>query len=192
MFMTAITPRMKGTHSVSALPPQSIGASLLQGLKPDLKSARDAPLKRCSTQSMWWALIPLTLALIAAVVPWLIVRSPEIGLALRRGFALVCHQRPDRSLVMFSGTVAVCARCLGIYLGAAVGLLLRLPRRFAWRLLIAAAMLNFVDWAAEIADLHGNWMSARLALGIALGATAAMLVIANNDSFATPTEAKAA
>ena len=70
----------------------------------------------------------------------------------------------------------MCARCLGIYLGAAVGLFVRVSRQIAWRWLMAGVALNLADWFAEFARLHGNWMFARFALGIALGATAAMLV----------------
>jgi uncharacterized membrane protein len=34
--------------------------------------------------------------------------------------ALICHQRPERSFWMWSAQMPVCARCAGIYLGAAV------------------------------------------------------------------------
>ena len=123
-----------------------------------------------------WALLPLALAAIAFAVPWLLARSPELGLALQRGFALVCHQQPDRSFVLFGGSVAVCARCLGIYLGAAAGLLLRVSRRVAMRCLIAAVAITLVDWSAELTGMHGNWLVARFALGFALGMAGAMLV----------------
>jgi len=33
--------------------------------------------------------------------------------------SLVCHQRPERSFWMWSAQMPVCARCAGIYLGAA-------------------------------------------------------------------------
>ncbi len=141
---------------------------------------------------LWWALIPLVLAAAACAVPWLLAHSPEIGFALQRGFALVCHQQPERSFFWFGGSVAVCARCVGIYLGAAAGLLLRVSRRVARGWLIAALALNLVDWAAELVGLHGNWMGARFALGLALGATVAMLVIASIDKVKIPTQAKAA
>ncbi len=99
-----------------------------------------------------------------------------IGLALQRGFALVCHQRPERSFWIFGAPVAVCARCLGIYLGAAIGLLLRMSRRMALRLLIGAAALNLLDVATEFAGLHGNWLGTRFVLGLALGAAAGLLI----------------
>ena len=140
----------------------------------------------------WCAIVPATLAVVAVAVPVLMARAPEIGFALQRAFSLVCHQQPERSLVLFGGTVAVCARCLGIYLGAAAGLLLRLPRQLAWRLFLAAASVNALDWLAELSSLHGNWMFARLALGIALGATAAMLVVASTETIEIPPRSTAA
>ena len=132
-----------------------------------------------------WSLAPLALVLAACAVPPLFVHSPELALALQRAFALVCHQQPQRSFVLFGGSVAVCARCLGIYLGAAAGLMVRVSRRVAWRWLIAAVAINLVDWLAEFAGVHGNWMGARFALGLLLGAVAAMM-IATAEKTRTP------
>jgi uncharacterized membrane protein len=120
--------------------------------------------------------MPLALAIVAVAVPWLTARAPEIGIAVQRGFSLVCHQQPERSFVFFGGSVAVCARCLGIYLGAAMGLLLRVSRPIAWTCLTAAVALNLVDWLAEIAGRHGNWMGTRFTLGLALGVAGALIV----------------
>ena len=44
--------------------------------------------------------------------------------ALYQGFALVCHQQPERSFHWHGFPLAVCARCTGVYVGIAVGLLL--------------------------------------------------------------------
>jgi uncharacterized membrane protein len=131
--------------------------------------------------------MPASLAALAVAVPWLLVHSPVLGLALQRGFALACHQQPERSFVLFGGSVAVCARCLGIYLGAALGLVICVPREFAWRLLLSTAAINLVDWIAELGGLHGNLMLARFALGAALGISAAMLVRASAEEFKIPT-----
>jgi uncharacterized membrane protein len=139
-----------------------------------------------------WAFVPFALAGAACAVPWLLVHLPIFGFALQRGFSLVCHQQTDRSLVLFGGSVAVCARCLGIYLGAAVGLLIRLPREVAWRVLVASATINVIDWLTELLGLHGNWTFTRFALGLALGMAAAMLVTASIDEVQIPTQAKAA
>jgi len=124
----------------------------------------------------WWAIAPLVLACAAIAVPWLMAHAPEIGFALQRGFALVCHQQPERSFVLFGASVAVCARCLGIYLGAAAGLLMRISRRAAWRWLMVTAAITLVDWAAELTGIHGNWIGLRFTLGLALGMAGAMMV----------------
>ncbi|MFZ0913690.1 MAG: DUF2085 domain-containing protein [Candidatus Korobacteraceae bacterium] len=99
-----------------------------------------------------------------------------MGLALERGFAIVCHQRPERSFWIFGDEMAVCSRCLGIYLGAAAGMLFRTSRRIALRLLIAAVALNLFDAMTELAGLHGNWLGIRFVFGLLLGAAAALLV----------------
>ena len=144
------------------------------------------------TRSIWLPLVPLSLAGMASAVPWLLVHFPMIGFAVQRGFLLVCHQRPERSFGLFGGTVAVCARCLGIYFGAAAGALMRVPREVAWQLFVAAVSINAIDWLTEFAGIHGNWMFSRFALGLTLGATAAMLLIASTNTVKTPTQAKAA
>ena len=126
----------------------------------------------------WWTLVPLTLAAAVVAAPFLLTHGfPAMGMALYRGFAIVCHQRPERSLWISGGAaMAVCARCLGVYLGAAVGLLFRASRRIAMRLVIIAAVLNLLDVVTELAGLHGNWLAVRFAFGLALGAAAALLI----------------
>ena len=135
---------------------------------------------RQSSVARWYAAVPAILAGIAVAVPLLLHSTPALAFALERGFSLVCHQQVDRSFFLFGGSVAVCARCLGIYLGAALGLLTRISRSMAWRLFIAAIAVNAIDWLAELAGLHGNWMLMRFALGLALGATGALLVMSSN------------
>ena len=137
----------------------------------------------------WYAIAPAALGLVAIATPFFLHSLPMLGFALQRGFALVCHRQPERSFFCFGGSVAVCARCLGIYLGAAVGLLMCVPRRIAMQLLMVTVTVNAVDWFAELAGLHGNWMPVRFALGVALGTTAAMVVAA---SWKRPTQAKTA
>jgi uncharacterized membrane protein len=143
-------------------------------------AAKAAPLQSGGSALVlhwnWWVLVPLALASAALGTPYLLTHGALIGLALERGFAIVCHQRPERLFRLFGGSVAVCSRCLGIYLGAAIGLLLRTTRTIALRLLLAAAALNFLDAVGELARLHGNWLEVRFALGLALGTSAALLI----------------
>jgi len=139
-----------------------------------------APLEESSRLALqWnaWALAPLVLLCAAIAAPYCSTHNLLLlGFALQHAFALVCHQRPERSFWIFGAPVAICARCLGIYTGAAVGLLLRTSRTLALRLLIAAAAVNILDAAAELAGLHGNWMGVRFVLGLTLGAAAALLI----------------
>lgn len=124
-----------------------------------------------------WIFAPLALATAAVAVPFFSTHGFLMtALVLRRGFALVCHQRPERSFWLFGAPLAVCARCLGIYIGAAIGLLLRTSRQLALRILIAAAAINVIDAVAELAGLHGNWMIVRFGLGMMLGASGALLI----------------
>ena len=136
-----------------------------------------------------YAIAPAALGLVAIATPFFLHSIPRLGFALQRGFALVCHQQPERSFFLFGGSVAVCARCVGIYLGAALGLLVCVPRRVAMQLLMVTVTVNAIDWCAELAGLHGNWMLARFALGVALGTAAAMVVAA---ALERPTQAKTA
>jgi uncharacterized membrane protein len=125
----------------------------------------------------WWPVVPLTLAAAAIAAPYFLTHGfPAIGFALYRGFAIICHQRPERSFWIFGAEAAVCSRCLGIYLGAAAGLLLSTSHNIAMRLLIAAAALNLLDALTELASLHGNWLAVRFAFGLFLGITAALLI----------------
>jgi uncharacterized membrane protein len=124
-----------------------------------------------------WAMVPLALAMTAFAVPYFLTHGfLPVAFPLHRGFALVCHQRPERSFWIFGAPVAVCARCLGIYLGAAIGLLLQTSRRLTLQLLTIAAALNLLDVATEFAGLHGNWLVVRFALGLALGSTIGLLI----------------
>jgi uncharacterized membrane protein len=122
-------------------------------------------------------LAPLLLVAGVLAAPYFLTHGFLLmGFVLHHGFALICHQRPERSFWIFGAPVAVCARCLGIYLGAAIGLLLRTSRQVAMNILIAAATMNVLDVVAELAGLHGNWLAVRLLLGLALGTASGLLI----------------
>ena len=170
-----------------AASPVVLGVESPRGLKPSRRAdsygaAKAAPLQGEGSGSLlfcwdWWVLVPVALLGSVLAVPYFLTHDfGRIGIALQRGFALVCHQRPERSFWIFGGPIAVCARCLGIYLGAAIGLLIKTSRSIALRLLIAAALINALDAATELAGLHGNWLGVRFVLGMALGSAGALLI----------------
>ena len=104
--------------------------------------------------------------------------------------SLVCHQRPDRSFHLFAVQMPVCARCVGMYAGAAGAALVatlsewsrpKLMRdeaahlgRMRW-LLIASALPSAATLMYELAaGTPGNWI--RAASGVPLGAAVAWAV----------------
>src|SRR5262245_34381052 len=95
----------------------------------------------------------------------------------------LCHQRPERSFFQDGHQFAVCARCTGIYLGAAAGgafalaLAAPLEARRARLLLSVAALPVAITWSLEFAGLVAFSNVARFASGLPLGAAAAWLVL---------------
>lgn len=100
--------------------------------------------------------------------------------------AIVCHQRSERSFHLATTPLPVCARCTGLYLGAALVALCvtgrspRLPappsRGLVW--LVAAA-------GPTVATLVFEWTTgvtpsnlARAACGLALGGSVSWLIVA--------------
>jgi uncharacterized membrane protein len=110
----------------------------------------------------------LLLGVLAA--PSLGRQAPLLALWIRWFYASACHQRPDRSFLLYGLPLAVCARCTGIYAGAIWGSLLRLRAQTVLLLCGVALAVNGVDVASEMTGLHGNLPWLRFALGMALGA----------------------
>jgi uncharacterized membrane protein len=120
----------------------------------------------------------LALLVAAPVLP------PVIAAALYAIGSQLCHQRADRSFHLLGAQLPVCARCLGIYAGAAFGALVALgarPRAMLAKvpprlLLIAGAIPTAVTVAAE---WSGTWAGSndwRAAAGVPLGCVAALVV----------------
>ena len=87
-------------------------------------------------------------------------------------FALQCHRDDGRRIEILNGALPVCARCLGIYSGLALGALLLRPRlSFVavrnWVVIGSALMV--ADVASERFAMHGSWPWARMATGVILG-----------------------
>jgi len=91
-------------------------------------------------------------------------------------FSPICHQDPTRSFWLLGAPIAVCARCLGIYLGAAAGAWLRVPQRVLLPVVILAATVNALDVFTEAIGLHGNWLATRFFFGLVLGGSLGALV----------------
>jgi len=109
-------------------------------------------------------------------------RLPDLlAFILRSAYGRVCHQIPERSLWIQGHPMAVCARCLGIYLGYFAGLVIyplmrksleiELPRR---RWLLLALLPLAIDFTGGYLGLFENTIVSRIATGFVAGSAGAV------------------
>lgn len=101
--------------------------------------------------------------------------------------SFICHQRPERSFFVHGRQMPVCARCTGLYVGAALAAPLAilaassLAAARARRLLILAALPTLASWSAEFTGLAHPSNLLRAVLALPLGFAAAWLVMGTLD-----------
>ena len=100
----------------------------------------------------------------------------------------ICHQRPDRSFRLWGVQMPVCARCAGLYLGAAVGALLAGVRRRGGRgtarmasralrmMVLVAAVPTGATWLGEAVGWLPFAGGVRAAAAVPLGAAVTWVV----------------
>jgi uncharacterized membrane protein len=102
--------------------------------------------------------------------------------------AVVCHQNPDRSFTLWAAQMPVCARCTGIYFGAALAGLFVAGTRVAGRTrsvgshalrmaLVIALLVNGLTLAFEWVAGRAPGHAVRALAGALLGASATSLVM---------------
>jgi len=106
--------------------------------------------------------------------------------------SFICHQRPERSFVFRGHQLPVCARCTGLYVGAAVAAPVALflaaagaVSRARW-LFAAAALPTLLTWTTEFAGLAQFSNMARLLCALPLGFIAAWLVLGELRTSSAP------
>jgi uncharacterized membrane protein len=105
--------------------------------------------------------------------------------------SVICHQRPDRSFFVDGHQLPVCARCTGLYVSGALGLLgwiafkiargwrpIAIDPRRAARLIVIAALPTAVSLASAAIAMWDGSNVTRALLAVPLGASAGAIVAA--------------
>jgi uncharacterized membrane protein len=111
----------------------------------------------------------------SGALPWVLALARVQRLDLWIVFQSLCHQRPERTLLLFGEPMLVCSRCAGLYAGVALGALLPLPSRWLAHgraLVLGALALVLLDVIPQDLGLHPPWHASRLTTGLLLGWTA--------------------
>jgi len=146
-----------------------------------------------AASAVWAVAIPSAAAVSAAGSP-----TVPVYLFAAAVYAIggaICHQLPDRSFFAWGRQLPVCARCAGIYAGAAIAAVafacLRTWRRQPPRWLadrtsrrragVAALVLNLLTLAYEWTTGTAPSNAIRAATGFALGAAGAAFIVYDVD-----------
>jgi len=121
----------------------------------------------------------LLLAGLSPFLPALLAQSgaAPVASALDAWFHFQCERDPARMLA----AGAVCARCLGLYVGLGLGALVARPRLRSRRLelwLALAALAMLADVGSEWLGWRPTWAPLRFGTGLALGYPAGVAVVA--------------
>ena len=113
---------------------------------------------------------------------WSGLMGPGTDGLVRLVYSPLCHQLPERSLEIGGVHQAVCARCSGLYLGGALGLVAALGwlplgrRRLRPGVLLVVALPTVIDALLPWVGLPGLPNVPRLLLAWPLGLTAGLLL----------------
>jgi len=129
----------------------------------------------------------LLIAVVSGLVCLLATAGPAFGGdVIPQLFGLACHQDPERCLVVAGHPMALCARCVGLFLGFGLGAGLAFVRPFARRpalcILLTAVVLTAFDVGAERLGLYTNLIPLRLVTGTILGSAISMMIGARQDT----------
>jgi uncharacterized membrane protein len=126
-----------------------------------------------------------------AATAWvvLLVVAPYLpayaGAVLYGTGSLICHQISERSFHVAGSQLPVCARCLGLYAGAWLGVIGRLwwsrvpaldRSRTARAVAALAAVPTAVTWTLEVIGIWSPSNATRAIAGLPLGAVAGLVV----------------
>jgi uncharacterized membrane protein len=143
--------------------------------------------RRRRALAVWCALSASALAALGAVVLAPVLRDAgwaATAQVVYLGFHAVCHQIPERSFYVGEFPLAVCARCTGLYAGAAAGVLLYPLARPLTRTdapargwLLAAALPTTTDLLLGVTGVWENTHLSRFLTALLAGAAATFYVV---------------
>ncbi len=119
------------------------------------------------------------------------VAAYAISAAIYQVGSILCHQRPERSFHLWGAQLPVCARCTGLYLGAAIAALVAAPmgRTFSRGVWSHARGLLLVAGVPTVATLLYEWTTGdmpshwiRASAGFPLGVVVMLIVLAATTS----------
>ena len=103
-------------------------------------------------------------------------RAPQVSALTYAVFSSVCHQLPERSFFFRGFPLAVCGRCLGIYLGFSAGTILypflcrfKTPSLPATPIFVLFSLPIGFDFAGTFLGLWSSPIGLRLAVGLIWG-----------------------
>ncbi|HEV3058267.1 MAG TPA: DUF2085 domain-containing protein [Vicinamibacterales bacterium] len=150
-------------------------------------ASRTTVLRRAfAGASVAWS-VALPLAAYAASRPAPPVPAYLLALLVYGVGGVVCHQLPERSFYLWGRQLPVCARCAGIYAGAAIVAMIGhvggrpFPRLVRVALALLASLPTILtlvyEWTTGVTPSN----AVRAAAGFVLGATVSWLVLVNLD-----------
>jgi len=143
---------------------------------------------RTTTAVLAWTLLCIATLIFVSLISVAPVAAatnhPQVAQFTYQLFHFLCHQLPERSYFIVGHPLAVCARCVGIYLGFLLLLLayplvrsLRetsLPHR-RWLLLAAAPLL--IDFGLTFLGIWENTHTSRFVTGFLFGAVTVFYIM---------------
>jgi uncharacterized membrane protein len=121
-------------------------------------------------------LLPIRIAFaIIGAMPWLLALSPRAAALFWPVFHGLCHQQPERTLILLGAPMVVCSRCAGLFAGLAVGAFAPLGARLfphGRTLVVASIALATIDVVTQDLGLHPPFHPMRLVTGFLMGWTA--------------------